>query len=325
MTDRLRTPDFDAYRCDHTVVGVELVSATTLKLTWSDGRVDRHHPWTLRENATDPGTTAAVTRERLTDIATWGDDIALASIALTGDGLAITWAPDGLVAHYDLGWLRNLGGHDWHPRAIRPIVKTWDATAGDPPSFDGPGYLTDDGVLADALGTLGVHGLIRLRRLPDGRDTVLDVGRRIGVVRPTHFGPDFDVVDRHRRDHVAEAADRLGGSPTVIADVDGGADFPPLIESVGRGGRYVTAGAIAGPIVELDLRTLYLRNLEFYGSTTYRRDTFPALLDVLAAGGLAPVVHRRWPLDQIAQAQTEFLAKRHVGSMVLVPPPPEKP
>ena len=40
-----------------------------------------------------------------------------------------------------------------------------------------------------------------------------------------------------------------------------------LIEALRPGGRYVTAGAIAGPIVELDLRTLYLRDLAFFGCT----------------------------------------------------------
>jgi NADPH:quinone reductase-like Zn-dependent oxidoreductase len=83
----------------------------------------------------------------------------------------------------------------------------------------------------------------------------------------------------------------------------------------------VTAGAIAGPVVRLDLRTLYLRSLELYGSAPYRRDTFPMLMRVLAAGGITPIVHQRWPLDAIVDAQQAFLAKRHVGSMVLILPP----
>ena len=37
-----------------------------------------------------------------------------------------------------------------------------------------------------------------------------------------------------------------------------------LLEVLKRGGRYVTAGAIAGPIVELDVRTLYLKDLSFF-------------------------------------------------------------
>ena len=40
-----------------------------------------------------------------------------------------------------------------------------------------------------------------------------------------------------------------------------------LIDLLQAGGRYTCSGAIAGPMVELDLRTLYLRDLTFTGST----------------------------------------------------------
>ena len=133
------------------------------------------------------------------------------------------------------------------------------------------------------------------------------------------------LIDRGGDDPIAAAAQALSGAPTVVADVVGGASFGSLIGSLGRGGRYVTAGAIAGPLVELDLRTLYLKNLEFYGSTAYRRDTFPALLQMLSEEGLRPIVHSEWPLAQIADAQQAFLSKSHVGSLVLRPPAWEAP
>jgi NADPH:quinone reductase-like Zn-dependent oxidoreductase len=54
---------------------------------------------------------------------------------------------------------------------------------------------------------------------------------------------------------------------TVVADVVGGAIWPALIDVLARGGRYTCSGAIAGPIVDFDLRTFYLRDLTFTGST----------------------------------------------------------
>ncbi len=129
------------------------------------------------------------------------------------------------------------------------------------------------------------------------------------------------VVDRNTDSLQVAVLDVSNGeSYSVIADVVGGDQFSECLSFLKRGGRYVTAGAIAGPLVTLDLRTLYLKNLEFYGSTTYRRDTFPKLLAVLAAGGINPKVDSVWPLSEIKQAQTAFLQKRHVGSMVLIPP-----
>lgn len=42
-------------------------------------------------------------------------------------------------------------------------------------------------------------------------------------------------------------------------------------------GRYVTAGAITAPIVDLDLRTLYLNDLELCGATVFEpRFAFPS-------------------------------------------------
>ena len=129
------------------------------------------------------------------------------------------------------------------------------------------------------------------------------------------------VIDRNADSLQSAALEASEGNPyTVIADVVGGDNFSECLSLLKRGGRYVTAGAIAGPLVTLDLRTLYLKNLEFYGSTTYRRDTFPKLLEILADGGINPKVDSTWPLSEIKQAQTAFLQKQHVGSMVLIPP-----
>ena len=58
-----------------------------------------------------------------------------------------------------------------------------------------------------------------------------------------------------------------GGAPAVVADVVGGGMFAPLFESLAPGGRFVTAGAIAGASVTLNLRQLYLPHRELIGST----------------------------------------------------------
>ena len=132
------------------------------------------------------------------------------------------------------------------------------------------------------------------------------------------------VVEREADDFVTAARSAgSGGTFSVIADIVGGERFGAYLSLLGRGGRYVTAGAIAGPIVHLDLRTLYLKNLEFYGSTVFRRDTFPALMRALDVGALDPQVGGSWALADIRDAQQAFLRKQHVGSLVLLPPPVE--
>lgn len=129
-------------------------------------------------------------------------------------------------------------------------------------------------------------------------------------------------IERQTDDLVGAALEASGGRKfSVVADVVGGDQFPDYLSLLRRGGRYVTAGAIAGPLVTLDLRTLYLKNLSFFGSTLYRRDTFPALMRALEEGGITPAVDTVRPLAEIHEAQSAFLEKRHVGSLVLRPPP----
>jgi len=53
----------------------------------------------------------------------------------------------------------------------------------------------------------------------------------------------------------------------VVIDLVGGGDWPELLTILRPFGRYAVSGAIAGPIVELDLRTLYLKDQRFLGCT----------------------------------------------------------
>jgi len=57
-----------------------------------------------------------------------------------------------------------------------------------------------------------------------------------------------------------------------------GPKWPELLEVLSHGGRYVASGAIASPIVELDVRTLYLKGLSLFGSTWQPKRVFENLI-----------------------------------------------
>ncbi|MFZ0487916.1 MAG: zinc-binding dehydrogenase, partial [Arenicellales bacterium] len=80
------------------------------------------------------------------------------------------------------------------------------------------------------------------------------------------------------------------------------------------------AGAIAGPMVELDIRTLYLKDLTFYGCTWQEAAVFENLVGYIEQGRIRPLVSRTYPLRNIAQAQEDFIAKKYPGKLVLLPP-----
>lgn len=103
----------------------------------------------------------------------------------------------------------------------------------------------------------------------------------------------------------------------AVLDVAGGPGFSGLLAALRPGGRYATAGAIAGPLVELDLRTLYLKDLTLFGCTVLDAEVFPNLVDYIERGEIRPVVCATFPLARIETAQRLFLEKHHVGKIVL--------
>jgi len=125
------------------------------------------------------------------------------------------------------------------------------------------------------------------------------------------------VIDRN-----ADLVEILGRDCVdLVVDLVAGQTWPALLELLRRGGRYATAGAIAGPMVELDVRTLYLKDLTLIGCTFQEDVVFENLVGYIERGEIRPVVARTYPLRAIAQAQEDFLAKQFTGKLVLIPPP----
>lgn len=106
----------------------------------------------------------------------------------------------------------------------------------------------------------------------------------------------------------------------VVIDVAAGPAFPELLETLKRGGRYAVAGAIAGPMVELDVRTLYLKDLTLLGCTFQEDIVFENLVSYLERGEIRPNVGKTYPLANIVEAQRDFLSKDIGGKLVLIPP-----
>ncbi len=109
-------------------------------------------------------------------------------------------------------------------------------------------------------------------------------------------------------------------SVDVVVDLVAGQAWPSLLDVLKRGGRYLTAGAIAGPLVQLDVRTLYLKDLSLIGCTFQDDIVFENLVSYIERGEIRPIVAQTFPLREIAAAQETFLAKGYIGKLVLLPP-----
>ncbi|MEO1148341.1 MAG: alcohol dehydrogenase family protein [Cyanobacteria bacterium J06638_22] len=103
----------------------------------------------------------------------------------------------------------------------------------------------------------------------------------------------------------------------AIVDVVAGPRWPDMLVALRRGGRYVTAGAIAGPIVELDVRTLYLHDLTLYGSTFQANNILQDIIRYVERGELEPLIAQEFKLKELRQAQETFLEKKFIGKIVI--------
>lgn len=130
-------------------------------------------------------------------------------------------------------------------------------------------------------------------------------------------GPDA-ILSRSPDDLRAALKAAIGeDTVTVVVDVVVGRYWPTLIDALSRGGRYVCSGAIAGPIVELDLRTFYLRDLTFFGATVPAPNVFGDLVSYVERGELKPLVAKVFDLEDLREAQQAFIDKAHTGNIVV--------
>jgi NADPH:quinone reductase-like Zn-dependent oxidoreductase len=107
----------------------------------------------------------------------------------------------------------------------------------------------------------------------------------------------------------------------IVVDNVAGPAFGEMLKVLKRGGRYASSGAIGGPLVTLDMRSFYLKDLTLVGCTAWDEPVFPNLISYIQRGEIRPLVAKTFPLERIADAQREFLEKKHVGNFVLIPPP----
>ncbi|WP_241482601.1 alcohol dehydrogenase family protein [Leisingera sp. ANG-M7] len=186
-------------------------------------------------------------------------------------------------------------------------------------------YVTAEGMLSRAgVGTGdtvlipgasgGVGGaLIQLAKRRGAR--VIAMASETKHAEVAELGPDLILPRTPENLRAALGSEKV----TVVADVVGGAQWPRLIDVLERGGRYTCSGAIAGPMVELDLRTFYLRDLTFTGSTVTPHRNFTDVVSYIEKREIRPALAAAYPLEQLKEAQAAFIAKKRTGNIVVVP------
>ncbi|MCY4291620.1 MAG: alcohol dehydrogenase family protein [Roseovarius sp.] len=242
------------------------------------------------------------------------------------DGWTRDWSDPGNMDKTGYFGSEKDGGYAEYTMADRRDVAVVESTLSDAElaTFQ-CSYTTAEGMLsranatgADTVLVTGASGgvggaLIQLAKRRGARVVALASESKHEHVKKC--GPDL-MLPRHP----ANLREALGDEKvTVVADIAGGSLWPKLIDILERGGRYTCSGAIAGPMVELDLRTFYLRDLTLTGSTIIPQSVFNDVVKYIERGEIRPMLAATYPLARLREAQRAFIHKIHTGNIVVVP------
>ncbi len=137
------------------------------------------------------------------------------------------------------------------------------------------------------------------------------------------------LIDTSAQDFQAICADRFGrprvydransGGVDVVINFTGGTSWLPSLRCLRKQGRLLTCGATAGFDPREDLRLLFTFEYQLIGSHGWRREDLIAVLDLLAAGALEPVIDSVLPLHEAAEG-LRAMQRREIFGKVIVKP-----
>ena len=170
----------------------------------------------------------------------------------------------------------------------------------------------DHVLVTGASGGVG-SATVQLAKRRGAKVTAIAGGSKMELVA----GLGVDAVIARGRNLVEELGE---SSVDVVIDNVAGDGFGAMLKLLRRGGRYASSGAIAGPMVNMDMRDFYLKDIRLIGCTAWDEPVFPNLVGYIERNEIRPLLARTFDLQDIALAQQEFLKKEHFGNFVLVPP-----
>jgi NADPH:quinone reductase-like Zn-dependent oxidoreductase len=262
-----------------------------------------------------------------------GGDVA-GAVTAVGDGVDGSWLGRRVIvdpaAEYHNGFPSAIVGSEvdggfaeYHASAADHVYDVGQSPLSDEQLACLPiAYATALGMIERAACTAGERILVTGASGGVGLAAVqILAARHCRVIALTSSAKTDEVAEGGAEEVIVRGRDDLAAIPEVDAVVDlvGGEGFGTVFDRLRDGGRLVTAGAIAGPVVSLDLRRLYLRHRRLIGSTMHTQEIFAGVVELARAGSVEPRVAATYHLTEIHEAQERFEQKDFVGKIVLVP------
>jgi NADPH:quinone reductase-like Zn-dependent oxidoreductase len=108
-----------------------------------------------------------------------------------------------------------------------------------------------------------------------------------------------------------------GRGVDVVFENVGAAVWSSAMKSLARGGRLVTCGATSGDQPPADIKRIFIRQLQIFGSTLGNFDEFRDLLSLTQRTGLRPVIDSDFSLDQTHAALSRLESGEQFGKIAI--------
>jgi NADPH:quinone reductase-like Zn-dependent oxidoreductase len=116
-----------------------------------------------------------------------------------------------------------------------------------------------------------------------------------------------------------ETGARLPRRVDVVIDAVGPATFEHSLRAVRPGGRIVLAGVTSGPVASLDIRRLYVPQIDLLGSTMGSMRELEQLLSFMVTTGVRPRIDSTYALSSAREAFARLASGDAFGKIVLLP------
>src|ERR1700761_990647 len=179
-------------------------------------------------------------------------------------------------------------------------------------------------IVLGASGGVGTGCVILAKLL--GAEVIACASGETKLRRLKELGAD-EVVDYTKTDWSKWAVEKYGkpqrrsyeGGVDVVVNFTGGDTWVPSLRCLKRGGKLLVCGATAGYDPKEDLRYIWSFELQVIGSNSFYDDNLSALMDLISAGKIKPVVDKVLPLEQAAEGLRLIENREVIGKVIVTP------
>jgi NADPH:quinone reductase-like Zn-dependent oxidoreductase len=179
-------------------------------------------------------------------------------------------------------------------------------------------------LILGASGGVGTGSVILAKML--GAHVIACGSSEAKLKRLKEIGAD-EVLDYTKLDFSKWAIEKYGkpqrrsydGGVDVVVNFTGGETWQPSLKCLKRGGKLLVCGATAGHDPKEDLRYIWTFELKIIGSNSFYDKDLSALMGMIAAGRIKPVIDKVLPLEQAREGLRLIQDREVIGKVVIEP------